>query len=855
MQHLSRGLKTEPIDVDDLFEGVEEVTSPPHGQSRPNRLVQKRLNKRQRMPGSSSHKPIVLDSDEEDCEAGSIVVENRRPGSFTANFNTPRYGRVISSLGGTGSQQNSQLPTQHTTKCIPMPMTNMHLHGLVAPAPSPSPQKPVPVAGPSRPIKQELSVSEKLIEERDFKMDIDSTTDVLSSAKLEDDYSSSDDFWEWSEYMRSDDEEESNGYMDMRRSLGMPDRETANRKASSSRCRTSIMSRPMTSTLRIPTDGQRSRTRPFQKPNRAWHTSLNEYYRDKYVPLGANYRELLQPRTGILSKRTALSAQNVFNCRMNVPPLRASAPHLKSLRTSSTINKIVQSHEFIAVASPTKGGGADPDTSSGPPEVDTYNREGNLIVWRGHKYLLLDGHTRSWPVEEASLRREESKKRAQDGVVDGAFSQALQSITPSMMLRSIRSGTAPYLPRLSCSAVPLNRNSVLPSFLKTESACVLRKRSGLEYSRPPYDIAYKPNSSLFAVSCYDGNVYIHKDNDRFPLEISNGRDSRPGTFIWGATSSNGALRNMLFTSTESDKEDATCRHTACDVERQCGEYELDINDCSDAMALDPQGKKLALITTRGPTHSLSFFDVGHNDGARVAGTRLHTLKPDSRPNPRLPLETTHASFSPDGIFLALARSDHRVHVYDVRYLGSNESGRPWAELTHPPIERPRNEHEEYGVTGLRWVEGWSPLGYGRGGLGLVTAGADDCVRLWDIMRSPTHPDESMILAKTDMDVTCFSVGDLKATALAKSTFSINLAFVLFLYRYKSDGRMDIHLLSCMPFHSNMDLPELVSGQCFLPGLIHPYLHNCILLNSDASHLTYSPNRPAPLPLLSSSPLS
>ncbi|KAL5488363.1 hypothetical protein ACEPAI_6471 [Sanghuangporus weigelae] len=735
MQHPSRGLKTEPIDVDDLFEGVEEMTSPPDIQSRPNKLVHKRLNKRQRMPGSSSHQPIVLDSDEENCEAGSIVVENRRPGGFATNFNSPRNGRVISSLAGTGSQQNGQLPTPDTTKCIPTPMTNMHLHGLVAPAPSPSPQKLVPVAGPSRPMKQELSATEKLIEERELKMDIDSTTDVFSSAKLEDDYSSSDDFWEWSDYMRSDDEEELNDYMDMRRSLEMPDSKTANRKAFSSRCRTSIMSKPMTSTLRIPTDGQRSRTRPFQKPRRAWHTSLNEYHRDKYVPLGTNYRELLKPRTGVLSKKIAPSARNVFNCCLNTPPLRSSAPHLKSLRTSSTINKIVQSHEFIAVASPTKGGGADPDTSSGPPEVDTYNREGNLIVWRGHKYLLLDGHTRSWPMEEASLRRSTKYYTVNDVAFDPLRPNRLVSSGNDRAVRMVE--------------LEICGDTFSPRNIHT-----------FEYPRPPYDIAYKPNSSLFAVSCYDGNVYIHKDNDRYPLEISNGRDSRPGTFIWGATSSNGALRNMLFTSTESDKEDAVCRHIAFDVERRRGEYEFDINDCSDAMALDPQGKKLALITTRGSTHSLSFFDVGHNDGARVAGTRLHTFKPDSRPNPRLPLETTNASFSPDGIFLALARSDHRVHVYDVRYLGSNESGKPWAELVHPPIERPRNEHEEYGVTGLRWVEGWSPLGYGRGGLGLVTAGADDCVRLWDIMRSPTHPDESMVLAKTDMDVACLSVGDL-----------------------------------------------------------------------------------------------
>ena len=87
-------------------------------------------------------------------------------------------------------------------------------------------------------------------------------------------------------------------------------------------------------------------------------------------------------------------------------------------------------------------------------------------------------------------------------------------------------------------------------------------------------------------------IYIHKDGSKSAVQVSDGINSRPGTFIWGAESSNGALDNMLFVSTESDK-DGVCRHTAFDVARQRGEYELDIDDSSDAMALDPEGASIS----------------------------------------------------------------------------------------------------------------------------------------------------------------------------------------------------------------------------------------------------------------------
>lgn len=133
------------------------------------------------------------------------------------------------------------------------------------------------------------------------------------------------------------------------------------------------------------------------------------------------------------------------------------------------------------------------------------------------------------------------------------------------------------------------------------------------YPSKPYDIAYKPQSSIFAASCWDGYVfylfrrsqtshndsyenrrmYIHQDNNRFALEVSDKPDVRPGTFLWGANSDNGALSDMLFVSSESER-DKVCAHKAFDVQRQCLVYELDVNYSSESMALDPQGTKITL---------------------------------------------------------------------------------------------------------------------------------------------------------------------------------------------------------------------------------------------------------------------
>lgn len=78
------------------------------------------------------------------------------------------------------------------------------------------------------------------------------------------------------------------------------------------------------------------------------------------------------------------------------------------------------------------------------------------------------------------------------------------------------------------------------------------------------------------------------------------------------------------------------------------------------------------------------------------------------------MEVNCASFSPDGIFLALARNDDLIHVYDTRFMD-----KILHTFRHDEEHRSVERHREYGVVSAKWLE--AP---GGGGLGLITAGTD-----------------------------------------------------------------------------------------------------------------------------------
>jgi WD40 repeat protein len=78
-------------------------------------------------------------------------------------------------------------------------------------------------------------------------------------------------------------------------------------------------------------------------------------------------------------------------------------------------------------------------------------------------------------------------------------------------------------------------------------------------------------------------------------------------------------------------------------------------------------------------------------------------------------EVTTASFSPDSVMLAVARSDDELHLYDSRFMG--RSGEPMARYLH--WEDDCCVGEKWGVVDAVWVDGWCGRGFG-----IVTGGSD-----------------------------------------------------------------------------------------------------------------------------------
>jgi len=79
-------------------------------------------------------------------------------------------------------------------------------------------------------------------------------------------------------------------------------------------------------------------------------------------------------------------------------------------------------------------------------------------------------------------------------------------------------------------------------------------------------------------------------------------------------------------------------------------------------------------------------------------------------------EVKAVSFSPDGLLLAVARSDDELHVYDSRFMGSSRE--PMKRFLHWG-EDCCLDGDRWGIVDAVWVDGWC----GRG-LGVVTGGSD-----------------------------------------------------------------------------------------------------------------------------------
>jgi len=388
---------------------------------------------------------------------------------------------------------------------------------------------------------------------------------------------------------------------------------------------------------------------------------------------------------------------------------------------SGPIAKVIQGPQVVIACASALTGDPDYTDSDNEQPVSVYNTEAGsaLTVWNRGQLRRLKEHWRS----RQTARYEPAKKFYT--VNDVAF-------CPS-------TGSAPEFVSTGNDCT-IN----LWGMREGEFECV----NAVATERAPLDLRFKPGDTTLAVAIGDGTVSIFSSFEATTQKadwkpyVSHWSCKLPpatGVMAWGAHSTS----NLLFASTEPyDDDEFMGWHRAFDVHAQKTVIKLGVNEAGDDMAIDPTGERLALVTrAEDGSHPLRVFDISDKSAMLVEQLNLRAFKNNHA-------EVRHACYSPDGVFLALARSDNSADVYDSRMLGSG----PIYTLRHEPGVQ--CDDQLYGVQRVHWL-------MGRDGrrTGLSTGGDDGCVRLWDLGLAMDDQHQGRVLAHADWGIGDFSVGD------------------------------------------------------------------------------------------------
>ncbi|KAG1746620.1 WD40-repeat-containing domain protein [Suillus paluster] len=257
------------------------------------------------------------------------------------------------------------------------------------------------------------------------------------------------------------------------------------------------------------------------------------------------------------------------------------------------------------------------------------------------------------------------------------------------------------------------------------------------------DLVHSPDGANLAVSCRDGTVSVFKTTNLFASPTWHRTTPSPlGMKLCVAP----AGENHAAEPHDSDGEGKDKGfHRAHDITRGRELFRFSANEAGDAGAVSPDGSTYVLITCgENNQHPIRLYDVARKSGDPVAQM---TLEPSVS---KVPSFEATATFSSEGRLLAVARSDNVVHMYDIRSLSKG----PLAMFKHGELD---TVSAGYGVVQACWVEGRD-----RRRVGIVSGGNDGCVRLWDPLIASSDKSQGKVLAHTDFDVACFSMGDMWA---------------------------------------------------------------------------------------------
>jgi len=107
-----------------------------------------------------------------------------------------------------------------------------------------------------------------------------------------------------------------------------------------------------------------------------------------------------------------------------------------------------------------------------------------------------------------------------------------------------------------------------------------------------------------------------------------------------------------------------------------------------------------LCTQSGPNrHSLRLYDVHRRHPIAISTLDLVTF-PERPADVNFEGEVNVATFSPDGMYLALARNDNHTHVYDRRMLARG----PMFDYEHFGERQVASQSDSYGVVNAQWIQ-------------------------------------------------------------------------------------------------------------------------------------------------------
>ncbi|KAL0065171.1 hypothetical protein AAF712_007841 [Marasmius tenuissimus] len=426
----------------------------------------------------------------------------------------------------------------------------------------------------------------------------------------------------------------------------------------------------------------------------------------------------------------------------NRSPTNYKTTYLKD--SAGAVGTIAQHRGHVALGSAVSGGG--PDVDNEVP--DDYNKSGSLIVWEENSPpLLLYGHQRAI----RHVTKPCTKHYSVNDVKFAPHGNALVSAGNDRKVHIWRNwGVRPVGQNYSEEELHDLQEENEDDDSDTEEF------NDHLYDIPPKQLLFKPDSRETILAIAERDITICRNltlNNTTRLSIFRRSACNALAMVWGI----GPTEGYIFATSEPDNHNAwKGSHLMFHAENTRGkDSRIELKEADDepgdAITLSPDGKTLALFTCTSTTNKMRLYDVATKSSKPYRTLNLPSFVLGLVDNEDdWSAAVNSASYSPDGIYLAVARNDNTVHMYDSRML---ERG-TLHEFEHDGPSRVSPGKSSFGVLGAQWLE--SPS---SNRLGLVTGGNDGCVRLWSPLLANDDRKNGRVLLEAAADIGSISLGD------------------------------------------------------------------------------------------------